>query len=104
MLLICRPRIATLLDLYLEQDVQAFKDVIASKVHERSCPLDTMHRRYFDGLQRVDVALDMRHDQLPHKLCTQWVPISVDPVVHELFGPWCEHGIVEFSKIFRMND
>ena len=93
-----------LFDLYLKQNVSAYMDMIATKMRANPRPHDIMRRPFFDNLRRVDVILDMRHDQLPHKLCVQWTPISVDPVVRELFRPWCERGIVKVSRFFRLNE
>ena len=91
-----------LFDLYLKQDVRHFMDIMRNKMHVEPRVHELMRRRRFDRLRCVDVILDMRHDQLPHKLCMRWTPKSVDPVVQELFRPWCERGIVKFSKFFRL--
>lgn len=93
-----------LFDLYLKQDVRACMDMIANRMHAQQPPHDAMRGPYFDNLRRVDVILHVKHDTLSHKLCARWTPLSVDPVVRELFRPWCERGIVKFSKFLRLND
>lgn len=92
-----------LFDLYLKQDVRMFMEMVTSGLNWTQPHLhDVMRRQYFNRLRRVDIILDMRHDKLSHELCTRYTPISVDPVVQELFKPWCERGIVKLSKIFRL--
>lgn len=92
-----------LCDLYLKSDVHMFMDLIMNNMHAvLPRPHDIMRRRDFDSLRCVDVIFNMRHNELSHELCARYTPTSVDPVVRELFRPWCERGIVKFSKIFRL--
>lgn len=91
----------SLYDLYLKHDVSKFMDTLSPGLR-CSGPFEVMQRGFFDKLRRVDVIQNMRHDKLARGLCVRFTPLSVDPIVQEIFKPWSERGIVRVSKVFRV--